>query len=284
MGTIYINGKEVVSYSYSGEKVIDKTGSVLAYYNESNGDIYQKASVANNYFAVYRHGRIYRKSGFSESEVGKIISESDWNGYDGKIVDSSGNTIALYHGEDSIGLAAAAAIAVFHLDRRSSDDVQNYSGGCISAIVGILIFILLLVPLFLWKFLPSVLCICLFAEVILDGGIDFTHDADSLIIFIPLMISGICNIWINFNSIRSKISKKQSNLCRLIMNAGTILGLITFVMYNNSYETPLGLVSAANAESTPLGIFFGVISVIIFCLTPVVTYLFLRKCKKINKN
>lgn len=304
MGTIYINGQEVVSYA-NGE-VKDKTGRFLACYNETNGEIYYKASVANNYFATYRNGRIYRKNGFTESEVGKIISERDWNGYDGKILDTSGNAVAFYRGEECVGLAAAAAVSVFHLDNSgtsdsktkdsNSNDVQtnisensNVStsesgGGCISAIIGILTAILLFVPILLWNFLPLVLCIGSFAIVILDDVIDFNNDVDSLIIglliiYIPIMLSGICNILINFNSIREKITKKQANFCRLIHNAGIILSLITRYIYNCSFA--MGSSLSLAPKPTPLGFFFGILSSVILWITPIITYIFLRKCKKL---
>lgn len=301
MGRLYVKemiGDSTIGYFQNGNvtkgdssKLMSDSSVVLKY---RDGHIYSEwmGSLLSNQIAYCdQYGNIYAGNG-----GGAVLAKCE----NGVVYDSGGygkREIARYEG-DMYGAAAAVAALILHLgdngkstdsnssnaqndsSGNSNDSSSENSGGCVSAIIGILTSILLFVPLLLWCFLPLVLCIWLFIGVILDGGIDFTNDADALIIFIPIILSGICNICVNLNSKRNKISKKQSNLCRLIMNAGTILGLITYVMCRNSYETPSGLVSAADAETTPLGIFFGVISVIIFCLTPVVTYIFLRKCKK----
>lgn len=131
MGKIISINNQEIGYYQNGE-VKNTRGEVLAYYNESNGDIYRLSSVANNYFAVYQYGKIYRKKGFSQTKVGNIISGKDWGGHDGKIVDNSGNTVAFYEGEDCIGLGAAAAALVFHLYESNSSnpsDSSDSSGG-----------------------------------------------------------------------------------------------------------------------------------------------------------
>lgn len=275
MGTIYIDGKEAASY-VNGE-VRDKTGRFLAYYNESNGDIYQKASAANNYFAVYRYGKIYRKSGFTESEVGKIISGRDWNGYDGKIVDTSGNTVAFYRGEECVGLAAAAASAVFHLDGSSSSES---SSGCIAAVVRVLLLILLAVPIFVWCFLPLVICIFL----LLENGVDFANDADGFfLVAIPLLIAGICSICIIYNSLKSRITKFQANLCRLINNGGMVLAYI-INLWRDSVYSPFSISTIAEKSDPPaLYIVLPWVSGIILFAATILAFIYLHKCKSRNK-
>lgn len=304
MGRLYIKemiGDSTIGYFQNGDvtkgdssKLMSDSSVVLKY---RDGNIYNEwmGSLLSNQIAYCdQYGNIYAGNG-----GGAVLAKCE----NGVVYDHGGygkREIARYEG-DMYGAAAAVAALILNLgdNGKSTDSYRSNaqtdssgnsnassseSGGCISAIIGILTAILLFVPILLWNFLPLVLCIGSFAIVILDDVIDFNNDVDSLIIglliiYIPIMLSGICNILINFNSIREKITKKQANFCRLIHNAGIILSLITRYIYNCSFARGSSLSLAP--KPTPLGFFFGILSSVILWITPIITYIFLRKCKKL---
>lgn len=290
MGKIYsMNDQEIGSYENGTVK--DTRGNILAYYNESNGEIYRLGSVANNYFAAYEYDKIYRKNGFAQSEVGKVISERDWNGHDGKIVDNSGNTIAFYRGENCIGLGAAAATLVFFLyDSGTSTAVGSQSsgsdsGGCFSAIVHILLGIIVFIPMCIWCVLP--LCmICIITLAAILDGINISHEElmvqiMGFLIVISLIVGSVNAIRIIKNSRQFKLEKKQVRLSRLINNSGVIVFYLFSAVINASTSyapissgRPLG-----DADTPAFGPFLEIIALAAMCLSPILTIIYLRKCK-----
>lgn len=294
MGRLYYNNRTIGYYHGSYVTVNYSDTKAVAKYDKG------LITVNGHYIALCdAEGYIYAESNKSVA----LARCKDGLVYD---LNKSGYNVIARYDSDMYGAAAAVASLILHLDNSGTSDsktkdsnsnnvqtnisensnvsTSESGGGCISAIIGILTAILLFVPILLWNFLPLVLCIGSFAIVILDDVIDFNNDVDSLIIglliiYIPIMLSGICNILINFNSIREKITKKQANFCRLIHNAGIILSLITIYIYNCSFA--MGSSLSLAPKPTPLGFFFGILSSVILWITPIITYIFLRKCKKL---
>lgn len=272
MGTIYMNEKEVAFYEKG--KVTDRKGHTLTLYDEKNGQIWQPSSMANNYFAAYHYGTIYRKNGFGETKVGTIVAERDWAGFDGRILDINGNIVARYRGEDCIGLGAAAAVVVFHLDTGSaSTSADNI--GCISlffklilGIISILFFILILA----WNFLP----LCSFFV-----GLTLINEGD-LFLSLSYFIPGICSIYI-FISRHSKnnpVSKAKANWCIFINNIGIIFCTTMQVISENFYVREPGLVSVAAAKPTGLAIFLQIVGIAVGVLLSTLVFIYLHKQRK----
>ena len=301
MGRLYVKemiGDSTIGYFQNGtvtkgnpSKLMSDSSVVLKY---RDGHIYSEwmGSLLSNQIAYCdQYGNIYAGNGggaiLAKCENGVVY---DFGGY-GK------REVARYEG-DMYGAAAAVVALMLHLGDNSKSTDSNSSnaqtdssgnsnnspsessGGCISAIVRVLLLILLAVPIFVWCFLPLVICIFL----LLENGIDFANDADGFfLVAIPLLIAGICSICITYNSLKSRITKLQANLCRLINNGGFILFYIISLWRDILYN-PFSISTMVEGLEPPgLYTVLGWVKVIIVFAAPILAFIYLHKCKNRNK-
>lgn len=307
MGRLYVKemiGDKTIGYFQNGEVTKGNPSGLLAdisvVIRYENGNIYTYSTHTVAYCDEY--GNIH-DGGRGGSVLAKCENGIVYNG------SGYGKTeIARYEG-DMYGAAAAVAALILHLgsestagtsnsesiqtDSSNSDSSTNSSStggssessGCFSAIIHFLLGAIVFIPMCIWCILPLLMICILTLVAVLDEINIFDEDFITQIvgfsIIIALIIGSVNAIRIIKNSRQFKLTRKQVILSRLINNSGVIVFYLFSAVINASTSyapissgRPLG-----DADTPAFGPFLEIIALAAMCLSPILTIIYLRKCK-----
>lgn len=295
MGRLYDNQKTIgyyhgsyVTVNYSDTKEVAKYDGGLI-------------TVNGHYVATCdENGYIY-----SEQNRGVALAQCK----DGCVKDlnKSGYNVIAYYDSDMYGAAAAVAALILHLGGESTASISNSgsvqtdsnssnsgastavgsqssgsdSSGCFSAIVHILLGIIVFVPMCIWCILPLfMICILTLFAVLDEINIldeELMVQIMGFLIVISLIVGSVNAIRIIKNSRQFKLEKKQVRLSRLINNSGIIIYYLFSAVINAFTTSGPGL--SLNDVKPAFAPLLEIIALAAICLSPILTIVYLRKCK-----